>query len=237
MTAKNTLFPHLVEHVVLDTSAYPDFMEGTADDVARGLLGCYLVRDLPVSILEGSSESPADASSGNNAAPAIQRVVVRIVETEAYDQDDPASHAYHGKSERNKALFGPSGHLYVYFTYGMHYCANIVCNEDGYGAGALIRAVEPVDVISKEILEARRNLTGASPKKALNALNGPAKLCKALDIDKRLYSHDLRTPPLQLVSGQLRKGEKVAATERIGISKATERLRRFVIVDNPYLSK
>lgn len=154
--------------------------------------------------------------------------MVRIVETEAYDQNDPASHAFHGKSERNKALFGPSGHLYVYFTYGMHYCANITCGSDGFGAGALVRAVEPVEGV--EIIEARRGMHGP------NATNGPAKLCKALDIDKRLYAHDLREPPVRLVAGGLNVGEKVEATARVGISKATERLRRFIIVGNPYIS-
>ncbi|MCI1984443.1 MAG: DNA-3-methyladenine glycosylase [Bifidobacteriaceae bacterium] len=199
-----------------DSLPFPDFLDTDADTVARKLLGCYLVRDLEV---------PA----GEEGTAASHRVVVRIVETEAYDQNDPASHAYHGKSERNKALFGPSGHLYVYFTYGMHYCANIACFEDGFGAGALVRAVEPV--VGKDIIETRRGMKGP------NATNGPAKLCKALDIDKRLYSHDLREPPLQLKAGTLMPEEHVLATERIGISKATERLRRFIIGDNKYVSK
>lgn len=229
--------------------AFPDFLEGTADEVARRLLGCFLVRELDVpDVAEAtraavSSDAPAHEEPGSLNPPATpplathrERVTVRIVETEAYDQNDPASHAYHGKSERNKALFGPAGHLYVYFTYGMHYCANIACNADGFGAGALVRAVEPADERSREILLARRNLAGARGKKALNATNGPAKLCKALDIDKRLYSHDLHEPPLQLVAGTLLPGEEVAATPRIGISKATDILRRFIIVGNPYVS-
>lgn len=207
---------------------FPDFLEGDAEEVARRLLGCYLIRtfDSPLG-------HPVEQGSEGTAS----HVVVRIVETEAYDQNDPASHAYHGKSERNKALFGPAGHLYVYFTYGMHYCANVACGADGFGAGALIRAVEPVDEKSREALLARRGLVGATGKRAANATNGPAKLCKALDIDKRLYSHDLHRPPLQLVSGSLLPGEKVQATERIGFSKAAEVLRRFVIEGNPYLSR
>ncbi|MCI1901413.1 MAG: DNA-3-methyladenine glycosylase [Bifidobacteriaceae bacterium] len=196
-----------------DSLPFPNFLDENADVVAQRLLGCYLVRDL--------ATGDGDSSSA--------RVAVRIVETEAYDQNDPASHAYHGKSERNKALFGPSGHLYVYFTYGMHYCANIACFDDGFGAGALVRAVEPVE--GTEIIEERRGMKGP------NATNGPAKLCKALDIDKRLYSHDLRTPPLRLVAGDLAADEHVLATERVGISKATDRLRRFIIEGNPYVSK
>lgn len=200
----------MAEEAAAITGTFPDFLGGTADEVARDLLGCYLVRDL---------ETPRG----------VQRVKVRIVETEAYDENDPASHAYHGKSERNKALFGPAGHLYVYFTYGMHYCANIACNEDGFGAGALVRAVEPVEGV--ELIEDRRGMKGP------NATNGPAKLCKALDIDKRLYSHDLRFDPLRLETGELRPDEQIEATPRIGISKATERLRRFIIEGNRYVSK
>ncbi|MCI1935264.1 MAG: DNA-3-methyladenine glycosylase [Bifidobacteriaceae bacterium] len=216
------------ESGMMPAGDFPDFLEGDAEEVARRLLGCYLIRTFDPAV-----EYPA----GQGREGTVSRVVVRIVETEAYDQNDPASHAYHGKSERNKALFGPAGHLYVYFTYGMHYCANVTCGDDGFGAGALIRAVEPVDGQSREVLLARRGLAGATGKRAANATNGPAKLCKALDIDKRLYAHDLRRPPLQLVSGNLLPGEKVQATERIGISKAAEVLRRFVIEGNPYLSR
>ena len=100
---------------------FPDFLESSADEVAKKLLGCELERQL-----DGGT------------------IRVRIVETEAYDQDDEASHAFGGKRKRNATMFGPAGNLYVYFTYGMHYCCNIVAGHEGYGAGALIRAVEPV---------------------------------------------------------------------------------------------
>lgn len=186
---------------------FPDFLDGDAETVARALLGCELARTF-------DDGSPAR---------------VRIVETEAYDQNDPASHAFHGRSARNDALFGPAGHLYVYFTYGMHYCANIACSDDGFGAGALVRAVEPIE--GAEILEERRGMTG------VNITNGPAKLCKALDIDKRLYAHDLHADPLRLIAAGVREGEKVAVTPRIGISKATDWPRRFIIEGNPYVSK
>lgn len=207
-------------HSLWKPTAFPDWLDNDSETVARKLLGCYLVRDLPDTDI---------------------RVVVRIVETEAYDQDDPASHAYHGKSQRNRVLFGPSGHCYVYFTYGMWHCLNIACSANGYGAGALIRAVEPV--VGSDCLEHKRGTdvtaTGkpAALSRRVQTLNGPAKLTTALDIDKRLYDHDLRKPPLQLMEGKLREGERVESTIRIGISKAVERKRRFIVEGNPWVSK
>ncbi len=173
---------------------------------AKKLLGCYLVRQIDK-----------------------QTIRVRIVEVEAYDQSDEASHAYGGKSQRNETMFGPSGHLYVYFTYGMHYCCNIVTGQDGYGSGVLIRAVQPIDGI--ELIEKRRGLTGVA------TTNGPAKLCQALDIDLSMKGHDLSDPPLQLVYGELRPAESVQSSPRVGISKARHALRRFYIANNPYVSK
>lgn len=101
---------------------------GSAQDVAPRLLGCYLVRQL-----------------GNH------RLVGKIVETEAYDQTDVASHSYKGETERTRVMFGPAGHLYVYFTYGMHYCCNVVVGPPGHGAAVLIRAVEPLEGVGQMI--------------------------------------------------------------------------------------
>ncbi len=233
-------------------TAFPDWLGGDSESVARRLLGCYLVRDLPLSAPDPSESDSADndvndvntrADVGEKAGAnnRLVRVVVRIVETEAYDQDDPASHAYHGRSERNRALFGPSGRCYVYFTYGMWHCLNISCGDDGYGAGALIRAVQPV--VGGDVLEHRRGMdvtASGSParlSRRVQALDGPARLATALDIDKRLYEHDLREPPLQLMEGGLRPGERVESTIRIGISNAVERKRRYIIAGNPWVSK
>ena len=179
-----------------------------ADHAAVGLLGCLLVRDWP---------------DGTHSA-------VRIVETEAYDQNDPASHTYHGRSERNRAMFGPAGHAYVYFTYGMHYCVNVTAGADGFGCGVLIRAGEPVEGV-EHMTQLRGGRTGAQ------LTNGPAKLCQALAIDKSLYGHDLRMPPLRLVRASLKEGERIGCTPRIGISKAADRPRRLIIMGNPYVSK
>lgn len=188
------------------TRDFPDFLDRPVDEVAQRLLGCVLERELGGELLR-----------------------VRIVETEAYDQDDPASHAYGGPTDRNRVMFGDCGRLYVYFTYGMHYCCNVVADREGYGAGALIRAAEPIAGV--EAIEAKRGVSGRA------ATNGPAKLCQALAIDLELRGHDLRKAPLKLRTGELESGETISASERIGISKAKDRLRRFTITGHPYLSR
>jgi len=185
---------------------FPNFLTEEVEVVAQKLLGCFL-----------------------EAIVEKHKVIVRIVETEAYDQDDPASHAFLGKTARNNVMFGKNGHLYVYFTYGMHYCCNITTGRVGYGSGVLIRSVEPV--AGKELLEERRGIVGK------NATNGPAKLCKALGIDQKLNGHDLRKSSLKLIEGSLLPGEKIRQTTRIGISKATDRMRRYYIDGNLYVSK
>ena len=141
--------------------SFPSFLHRDASVVARKLLGCYLVRELR-----------------------DETVRVRIVETESYDQADAASHSFNGQTARTDVMFGEAGHLYVYFTYGMHYCCNVVTGKLGGGAAVLIRAVEPVK--GTEILELSRG------KKGVEVTNGPAKLCQALSIDKDLNGHDLR---------------------------------------------
>ena len=183
-----------------------DFLNGEANKVAPRLLGCILERKL-----DGHT------------------VRVKIVETEAYDQTDVASHSYKGRTPRTDVMFGPPGHLYVYFTYGMHYCCNVVVGEEGYGAAVLIRAVETLE--GAEILEERRGKTG------ILTTNGPAKLCQALGIDKRLNGHNLHAGELRLISAQAVPVSDIIQTTRIGLSHGKDVPWRFYIKDNPYVSK
>ncbi len=150
----------------------------------------------------------------------------RIVEVEAYRQDDPASHCYGGPSRRNRAMYLEGGHLYVYFVYGMHHCMNVVTGREGYGEAVLIRAIEPVEGI--DIMRRRR---GAKVKER-DLANGPAKLVIALGVGPNQYGIDLRNPesPITLHEGTPVEEERVLVTPRIGISKGVETLWRWVIV-------
>lgn len=176
------------------------------DVAARRLLGAILEREIDGEVVRA-----------------------RIVETEAYDQTDAASHSYKGRTPRTDIMFGPAGFLYVYFTYGMHYCCNVVTGKDGEGSAVLIRAVEPLE--GKDILERRRGKVGTE------VTNGPAKLCQALDITKDLNGHDLTKAPLCLSMQQEISDHMIAATARIGISEAKDVPWRFFITDNPYVSR
>ncbi len=177
-----------------------------AETAARRLLGCELMSDV-----------------------GGQVVRVRIVETEAYDQTDEASHTFKGRSKRNDAMFKSAGHMYVYFTYGMHHCCNVVCGKEGEGAGVLIRGVEPLAGI--EIIEDRRGM------KDVNVTNGPGKVAQALNVNLTLSGHDLSVPPIRLIKKPLLKDAEITVGPRIGISKAVHELRRFYITGNAYVSK
>lgn len=156
-----------------------------------------------------------------------QTVRVMIVETEAYDETDAASHSFNGRTPRTDVMFGPAGHLYVYFTYGMHYCCNVVTGQEGEGSAVLIRAVQPL--VGEAALERRRHKTG------VEVANGPAKLCQALGITKEMNGHDLENSPLKLLLQPALSGG-VTQTSRIGISKAKDVPWRFYISDNEYVS-
>jgi DNA-3-methyladenine glycosylase len=183
------------------------FLQGSAVEVAPRLLGCILERQI-----------------------GDKTVRVKIVETEAYDQTDVASHSYNGRTPRTDVMFGPAGYLYVYFTYGMHYCCNIVVGEDGYGAAVLIRAVEPLD--GAELLSQNRG-----GREGVEMTNGPAKLCQALGIDKAMNGHNLRQKSLRLIQGESVVEEGIVQTTRIGISKSKDIPWRFYIKDNEWVSQ
>lgn len=182
------------------------WLDTVAETAARRLLGCELISSI------GGEE-----------------VRVRIVETEAYDQADEASHTFRGRTKRNDAMFKSAGHMYVYFTYGMHYCCNIVCGEEGYGSGVLVRAVEPLEGL--DIIEKRRGMSG------VNMTNGPGKVCQALGIAVGLSGHDLSKSPVRLIKKPALADSMVTIGIRIGISKAVHELRRFYVTGHPYVSR
>jgi DNA-3-methyladenine glycosylase len=161
------------------------------------------------------------------------RVAVRLTEVEAYEGlDDPASHAFRGRTTRTAVMFGPPGHLYCYFTYGMHWCANIVCGTDGVAAAVLLRAGEVIDG-----LEAARERRPAS-RRDIDLARGPARLASCLALGRGTNGADLCDPasPVRLASIPGRRHPGVQAGPRVGITVATEWAWRFWLPDEPTVS-
>ncbi len=182
------------------------FYRRPVTEVAPDLLGRVLVRDL------------ADGT----------RLAVRVVETEAYRRDDAASHSFPGRTARNATMFGPPGHLYVYFTYGMHHCMNAVTGRPDEASAVLLRAGEPLLGI-----EEMRRLRG---RHALADLcRGPARLCQALGVDRSLDGVDLVTGHDVWIGAGSATGS-IATTPRIGIRRETERLWRFLDASSSFVS-
>jgi DNA-3-methyladenine glycosylase len=155
----------------------------------------------------------------------------RIVETEAYRQDDPCCHGFRGKTDRNAVLFGPPGHLYVYFTYGMHFCANVASEEEGVAAGVLLRALEPEHGL--EDMVARRGLL--DPR---SLASGPARLAQALGIGRAHNGLPVWEPPLAILRRAAAAPEpRVVTTARIGVRGGDQKPWRFVDADSRFLSR
>jgi DNA-3-methyladenine glycosylase len=185
------------------------FFGRSALAVAPDLLGHDLVRVLP----DGT------------------QLRARIVETEAYEQHDPASHAYRGRTRRNEVMFGPPGHLYVYLTYGMHHCMNVVTGEAGHACAVLLRAAEPLEGLDQ--MAARR---GADRDRDL--CSGPARWAQAFEVDRGFDGDDVVSGTriwLEWADGI--REDRIVAGPRIGVTQAADRPWRFCVSGSPWLSR
>jgi DNA-3-methyladenine glycosylase len=210
------------------------FYRRPADEVARDLLGRYLVRRAGPP--EGSGNSPESAGPGEDGDG--EPLILRLVEVEAYlGAPDRASHAWGGRrTPRNASLYLPGGHAYVYFVYGMHWCLNAVTGERDVGAAVLLRAGEPV--AGEEQMRRNRGLTAAARPGDL--AGGPGKLCRALGIDRAFDGLRLDRGPLQLAAGEPVAPGQVAAGPRIGVAYAGEAAAwplRFTVAGNLHVSR
>jgi len=166
---------------------------------------------------------------------AANGVTVRLSEVEAYSGlgEDPASHAHRGQTARNAVMFGPAGYAYVYFTYGMHWCLNVVCGHEGEAAAVLVRAGAVIDGL--EVARSRRPAARGDDELA----RGPARLCQALAIDRSAYGVDLLDPesPVRLLPRLTRvPAASVLSGPRVGVTGALERPWRFWLAGDPSVS-
>ncbi len=183
------------------------FFSRYTPDVARDLLGCLLVRKAGKNVISG-----------------------KIVEVEAYrGSDDPASHSFRGVTKRNSLMFGEAGRVYVFLSYGNHWCLNFTTEGEGQPGAVLVRALEPVEGTA----QMKRN-RGVEELSRLT--NGPGKLTKALAIGKEFNGEDVVTSKRLYVLGS-EEPVKAEVSERIGISRARERQWRFFVQGNPFVSK
>jgi DNA-3-methyladenine glycosylase len=161
----------------------------------------------------------------------------KIVEVEAYDgRIDQAAHTFIGLTKRNEIMFREGGYLYVYFTYGAHFCSNIVTGEEGHGTAVLIRALEPLEGIEQMSLN-RYSREFINEKEKYNLTSGPGKVCQAFGITKEYYGEDLIDGRIYLLDRKKIPDKKIISTTRIGIKKSVDLNWRFYIKDNPYVSR
>lgn len=178
-----------------------EFFARSVHEVAPNLIGCTLL---------------------------VDEVGGPIVEVEAYDHEDPASHGFRGETARNRSMFGPPGHAYVYRSYGIHWCLNLVCEEKGVAAAVLLRALEPTHGAGE--MRVRRDLD--EPRLLCS---GPGRLCQALAVTGEHDGLPLNRPPFEL---RARKGEpEVVTGPRVGITQAADLPWRYGLAGSPYLSR
>lgn len=176
--------------------------------MARDLLGTVLARSVAGMVLRG-----------------------RIVETEAYTgQSDPGSHAYRGVTPRTAVMFGRPGHLYVYVSYGMHFCMNVVTDTEGVAGAVLVRALEPLDGI-----KVMRQYRGNRP--TVDLCNGPGKLCQAFGITRDQNGLDLENGDIWIEAREGAAAANIAVTARVGLSAGAELPLRFFVKDSRYVSR
>jgi len=188
------------------------FFERPCAAVARDLIGCTFTRTLDDGTI----------------------LAARLVEVEAYvgDGTDPGSHAHRGPTARNRGMFGPAGRLYVYLIYGLHYCANIVC-EGGRGAAVLLRAAEPVAGI--DVMRAHRALDDATPDAAI--LRGPANFCRGFGLTRDNNGCSIVSGPFAVRAPSARSNRPlVSVSKRIGLSRGVELPYRFFAAGDPHVS-
>lgn len=203
----------------------PEVYRRPADEVARDLLGRYLVRRVP---------------AGSGGEEEARRLVLRLVEVEAYQgEGDRASHAHAGPvTPRSRRLYRPGGHAYVYLIYGMHHCLNAVAGTDGDGHAVLLRAGEPVEGAAR-----MRALRGFGPERGLrpgDLAGGPGKLCRALSVDRSFDGAPLWKGDLVLTAGEPVPEDRVVRGPRIGVAYAGEAAEwplRFALAGHPHVSK
>ena len=203
---------------MIDTIKYPvlprKFYIRPVLTVAKDLLGKVLIRQTGKNLFAG-----------------------RIIEVEAYDGNiDEAAHTFKGKTKRNEVMFNEGGYLYVYFTYGAHYCCNVVTGKPNHGAAVLIRALEPLSGID-EMIKNRFDRKLKNDKEIFNLTSGPGKVCKAFGFNLEHSGLDLTKSPVLILDQPKLKKDRIGISKRIGITKSINLQWRFFEIGNPYLSR
>ncbi len=203
---------------MIDTTKYPvlprKFYIRPVLKVAKDLLGKVLIRQTGKTLFAG-----------------------RIIEVEAYDGNiDEAAHTFKGKTKRNEVMFNEGGYFYVYFTYGAHFCCNVVTGKQNHGSAVLIRALEPLSGIDK-IIKNRFGRKLKNEKEIFNLTSGPGKVCKAFGFNREHTGLDLTNSPVFILDQPKLKKDRIGISKRIGITKSINLQWRFFEIGNPYLSR